>query len=131
MQLNIGRESRAVELERLRTEMLQLKDGIMAQPQGHHAPPAHAPPPYPPPQYAYPPPYGAPPHGYPPPAYGQSPAPPYGAPPPYGQSPMMMNDGEMRPAGPGGADETPGGGPGARPGPRTHPKRLVRPSRRP
>ena len=125
MQLNIGRESRAVELERLRTEMLQLKDGITTTraDAGHHA---HAQnmgaPSYPPPQYAYPPPYGAPPppHGYPPPPYGQSPAPPYGA-PPYGQSPVMMNDGETRPGGfgipPGGADETPvAPGGGARPG---------------
>ena len=113
MQLNIGRESRAVELERLRSEMLQLRDGI-THPQGGQAQHAQQ---APPPQYhypQYPPPYGHPPPGWNPP-YGQPPPgwnppygqpPPYGPPVPYGQSPMYTNDGE-RNAGGGGVPETP------------------------
>lgn len=109
MQLNIGRESRAVELERLRTEMLQLKDGTYVASGGGGG--GGAPPPqqqqmqYPPP-YPYPPPqYGHPPPGYP--RYGQTPYP--GVLPPYGQSPMYTNDGQQRgPGGVGGVDETPG-----------------------
>ena len=69
LQLNIGRESRVVELERLRTEMVQLKDGIVP-PKGGAAQQQQPYPPYPPP----PPGYYQP--GYQP--YGQSPGvPPY------------------------------------------------------
>ena len=48
LQLNIGRESRVVELERLRTEMVQLKDGIVP-PKGGAAQQQQPYPPYPPP----------------------------------------------------------------------------------
>ena len=52
LQLNIGRESRVVELERLRTEMVQLKDGIVP-PKGGAAQQQQPYPPYPPPPPGY------------------------------------------------------------------------------
>ena len=65
LQLDIGREARVVELERLRTEMLQLKDGILpadATRRAVNAAAANVPaayPGYPPPPYAFPGAYGS------------------------------------------------------------------------
>ena len=66
LQLDIGREARVVELERLRTEMLQLKDGILPADATRRAAnaaaanvPAAYPPGYPPPPYAFPGAYGS------------------------------------------------------------------------